>query len=392
MMPVPSFAPRTASNATMPLSRLNLQLGFWTLVFALRQLPGALAERLTGYPQLVFNLMWAVAGLVSSALCYRWLIQPSTGGSIARWRWRWAASAALVALAMLSPGLILTLMDRPLMSIPGAKPAEMIGLFLAMRSADAMVPAVAWCMGCAATIAISRAASVESQRLALELELERQAKLNGEFRLGALQARVNPHFLFNAMNTIRALIAEQPDLARRAVTDLAFLMRRALNVSEEREQPVEDELKIVEAYLAIEQLRFGARLRWRVDDRRDGTALLLPPLLLQTLVENAVVHGVGRQTAPVLIEIRIAVDVEGDGVRRATIEVVNSGSERTDREGRGPGRGLSLSRERLRLLYGAESDVQLIYRTDATHALAAWTPTADGGTHPDDRADVPEAT
>ena len=391
MMPVPSFASRTASNAPMPWSRLNLQLGFWTLVFALRQLPGTLAEWLTGNPQWVFNLMWAAAGLVSSALCDRWLIRPGAGGGIARWRW--VASAALVTLAMLSPGVALTLMDRPPMNIPGAKPAEMVGLFLAMRSADAMVPAVAWCMGCAATIAVARAASVESRRLALELELERQAKLHGEFRLGALQARVHPHFLFNAMNTIRALIADQPDLARRAVTDLAFLMRRALNVSDEREQPVEDELKIVEAYLAIEQLRFGERLRWRVDDRRGGTALSLPPLLLQTLVENAVVHGVGRQTAPVLIEIRIAVDVVDDGARRATIEVVNSGSpRRTDREDRGPGRGLSLSRERLRLLYGAGSDVQLIHRADATHAIAAWTPAAEGGPHPDHRADAPEAT
>jgi hypothetical protein len=357
---------RPAPGATMQPSPLKLQCGFWALVFLLRQLPGTLAEHLTGDSQLVFNLMWAATGLALGVICHRWLIVPCAGAKIALWRW--VACATIITAGLLLPALVMMYIDGLPIGLPGLGDSELFWLLLAMRGADAAVPAVAWCMASAAALAVSRAAWAESQRLGVQLELERQAKLNGEFRLAALQARVHPHFLFNAMNTIRALIAEQPERARQAVTDLAFLIRQTLVVAEAHEHPVEAELRIVEAYLALQQLRFGERLRWRIRDERNGRALHLPPLLLQTLVENAVVHGVGRQTALVAIDVRIGVDDT-----RAVVEVVNTGPLVPARDG---GRGLAVSRERLRLLYGDDSALILTALAGAVHARAAWAPLA----------------
>jgi hypothetical protein len=357
---------RPAPGATMQPSPLKLQCGFWALVFLLRQLPGTLAEHLTGDPQLASNLVWAATGLVFGVFCHRWLIEPCAGAKIALWRW--VACATIITVGLLLPALVIMHVDGLPIRLPGLGDSELFWLLLAMRGADAAVPAVAWCMASAAALAVSRAARAESQRLGVQLELERQAKLNGEFRLAALQARVHPHFLFNAMNTIRALIAEQPDSARQAVTDLAFLMRQTLVVAEAHEHPVEAESRIVEAYLALQQLRFGERLRWRIRDERGGRAMRLPPLLLQTLVENAVVHGVGRQTGPVAIDVRIAVDDT-----RAVVEVVNTGPLVPAGDG---GRGLALSRERLRLLYGDDSEVILAALAGAVHVRAVWKPPA----------------
>src|SRR5699024_6581730 len=109
-------------------------------------------------------------------------------------------------------------------------------------------------------------------------------------QVDALQARIRPHFLFNSMNTVAALVRVDPDAAERTVEDLAELFRAALG--SEGDSNLGDELALVDRYLAIEQLRLGERLR--VDRRLDGLPLdmPMPRLLLQPLVENAVRHGI----------------------------------------------------------------------------------------------------
>jgi LytS/YehU family sensor histidine kinase len=254
------------------------------------------------------------------------------------------------------------------LNLPGVGPAEAIGLYVAARAGSAVLVALSWCMGYAVVRAVERAIAAESRRLHAEIELGRQATLAGEARLAALHARLQPHFLFNAMNTIRALIAEDPDTARRAVTDLSFLIRETLHASDAREHPLDGELRIVQRYLSLEALRFGARMQWRIDADAAGAAFAL----LQTLVENAVKHGVGRQLGTVEIVVRIA---GADG--RARIEVANTGTLPATR---GEGRGLVLSRERLRLLYGEDSHLSLEATADhaAVVAVAEWTPRAAG--------------
>jgi two-component system, LytTR family, sensor kinase len=133
------------------------------------------------------------------------------------------------------------------------------------------------------------------ERLAL---LEREKALvrrTAEARLTALRAQINPHFLFNALNTIAALIAERPDEAEHAVERLARIFRHVLQTEGQTFVPLRAELRLVDDYLAIEQARFGKKLRVEQDWGEAGLDLPIPAFALQTLVENAVKHGIERR-------------------------------------------------------------------------------------------------
>jgi two-component system sensor histidine kinase AlgZ len=121
---------------------------------------------------------------------------------------------------------------------------------------------------------------------------QNQVKEHAKASLQALQARINPHFLFNSMNTIAALVRKDPKTAEKAIEDLSDLFRAALG-DENMHATLADELQIAKQYLAIEQLRFGERLRmqWQLADDLPMHCRM-PRLLLQPLLENAVVHGI----------------------------------------------------------------------------------------------------
>ena len=114
-----------------------------------------------------------------------------------------------------------------------------------------------------------------------------------EAQLSALQARMNPHFLFNALNTVASLVREAPETAERTVEHLADVLRRTLDHSRDALRTVGEELDYLEAYLAVEKERWGDRIEvdWRVDP--ETRSLPLPPMTLQPLVENALKHGLG---------------------------------------------------------------------------------------------------
>jgi two-component system sensor histidine kinase AlgZ len=145
-----------------------------------------------------------------------------------------------------------------------------------------------------------------------QAELQAQAKAQVE----ALQARIKPHFLFNSMNTIASLVRSDPVTAERAVEDLADLFRAALGAGEGN-ATLAEELALCERYLSIEGLRLGERLRvhWDVAEPLPRT-MRLPRLLLQPLVENAIVHGIARLPEGGVVDIRLA---ERDGALHASI-------------------------------------------------------------------------
>ena len=158
---------------------------------------------------------------------------------------------------------------------------------------------------------------VEEVRL-VEAQLQEQA---AKAELSALQARINPHFFFNTLNTISALLAEDPARADEVVQTLADLFRYTFKATHAVDVPLADELDFVEGYLSVEKARFGDRLRveWSIDPAARGARI--PGLLLQPLVENAVGHGVapvpGGGTVRIGARIadgRLVVDVEDDGV------------------------------------------------------------------------------
>ena len=201
-------------------------------------------------------------------------------------------------------------------------------------------------------------AGAEADRWRLEASV-RQAELR------ALQAQVDPHFLFNSLNSVRALVAESPARAQQAVTELATLLRYRLTTGPT--VALADELKAVRSYLALEEIRFEERLRWHVDAPGAAAGLAVPPFVVQTLVENAVKHGVGE--SPTGGEVRVTVRMVPAGVHLA---VENTGtlvpelcpSSDPARLGalRGTGEdpvGLANARERLRLLVGAGATLSL---------------------------------
>ncbi len=129
--------------------------------------------------------------------------------------------------------------------------------------------------------------AIEAERKGAELQLLAQ-----ESELKALRAQLNPHFLFNSLNSLSALTAVDPARAREMCVLLSDFLRRSLGLGERRLVPLREELELARAYLAIEQIRFGARLKlaWAVDPAAEPG--LLPTLLLQPLVENAIKHGI----------------------------------------------------------------------------------------------------
>ena len=184
----------------------------------------------------------------------------------------------------------------------------------------------------------------EIQRLRLEV-LARDAQLE------ALHAQIQPHFLFNAMNVLRALITEDPARARDLVTELSELMRYALQAARRERVALEEELAVVESYLRVESARFEERLAWRIDAEPTVGRTRLPPMLLQMLVENAVKHGIAACERGG--EVTITARREGDRVR---LRVTNPGRMGT----RGDTRiGLANARERLRLIYGDRAALTL---------------------------------
>src|SRR5438105_5864708 len=144
--------------------------------------------------------------------------------------------------------------------------------------------------------------SVASQYVIISLEASREAEaraletsiLAREAELKALKAQVNPHFLFNSLNSISALTSVDPAKAREMCILLAEFLRMTLGLGEKNTIRLSEELALLERFLAIEKVRFGARLRVEEAIQDESKALLIPPLLLQPLVENAVVHGIAN--------------------------------------------------------------------------------------------------
>ncbi len=153
-----------------------------------------------------------------------------------------------------------------------------------------------------------------------QLEHERAAKMALEARLSSLESRLHPHFLFNTLNAISALIPEDPALAERTVERLAALLRFSLDATAHGMVTVADEMRIVADYLEIERTRLGERLSWSVKVDRDVHDCAIPVLAIQTLVENSVKHAIAPRpgTGHVAVDVaahddRIVVSVWDDG-------------------------------------------------------------------------------
>jgi LytS/YehU family sensor histidine kinase len=163
---------------------------------------------------------------------------------------------------------------------------------------------------------------VTTRKLQLkELEEERSRKLAAEARLSSLESRIHPHFLFNTLNSISSLIQEDPKLAERLVERLAALLRFSLDSNQSSLVPLGRELKIVTDYLEIEKARFGDKLEYSIEVPVELQAIEVPPLSVQTLVENSLKHVVAARREGG--EVRISARAVGG---RLNIEVCDNGA------------------------------------------------------------------
>lgn len=197
----------------------------------------------------------------------------------------------------------------------------------------------------------------------LELaNLERMTELAAKAELKALRAQINPHFLFNALNTIVSLCRTNPEEARRLIIELSDFFRRSLKTSRDF-VTLKEELELVDSYLALEKARFGPRLSIvkTIDD--EALNILIPAFTLQPLVENAVKHGLlAKETGGTVriiarrngSSVDVAISDDGVGIPKATLaQVLVSGF------GKGAGVGLSNVNERLKNIYGPKHALEL---------------------------------
>jgi two-component system, LytTR family, sensor kinase len=182
----------------------------------------------------------------------------------------------------------------------------------------------------------------ERELRAVELE-----KRLAQAKLQALQMQLNPHFLFNTLHSISALMHQDTDAADRMIARLSDLLRAALESSDTREVTLRDELEMLQRYLEIEQIRFGPRLTVMIDIAPETLDARVPNLILQPLVENAICHGIEPHAKQGRIELR---------ARRAAsdlaLEVCDNGGGLRKDEPAEDGVGLSNTRARLQALYG----------------------------------------
>jgi sensor histidine kinase YesM len=187
------------------------------------------------------------------------------------------------------------------------------------------------------------------------LQLEALVKA---LELKTIKAHINPHFIFNALNSIRALIDENPPRARAAITELSNILRSSLSADKAETVSLKEELKIVKDYLALENMRFEDRLHVEYDVDEETLNQQVPPMMLQTLVENAIKHGISKQVKGGLV--KITSDVRGS---YHLLSVQNTGhlNGGASKEGF----GLSSTQDRLSLLYGDKAKFE-IHQLDST--------------------------
>ncbi len=190
---------------------------------------------------------------------------------------------------------------------------------------------------------------------------------NAELR--ALEAQVNPHFLFNCLNSLRGMITEDPTQAQDMVTRLANILRYNLQKDRRHTVPLASEVEIVSDYLALQSIRFENRLRVHMEVDNAVRETAVPPMVLQTLVENAIKHGV--EEIPAGGDLFIRARLEGNILR---IEVENTGSLSDARPG-STQIGLANARERLRILYGEHASLELGTRCDGHVTATVLIPT-----------------
>ena len=182
-----------------------------------------------------------------------------------------------------------------------------------------------------------------------KLKLETTVK---ELELKTIKSHINPHFIFNSLNSIRALVDENPQRSRKAITELSNILRSSMQAEKSETVSLEKELDIVRDYLALEQMRFEERLKVEINVDQGTLGQPVPPMMLQTLVENAVKHGISKAVNGGVVKIKAA--IVGDHLE---LTVQNTGQ--LNSKINGEGFGIKSTEDRLNLMYQGKANFQI---------------------------------
>jgi sensor histidine kinase YesM len=188
----------------------------------------------------------------------------------------------------------------------------------------------------------------------MELENERLKRLESETRLRDLQAKLNPHFLFNTLNSTAALIYDDRERAERSIERLSELYRRVLSISSRTFIPLDEELKLIQDYLELEKLRVEDKLTYRIECPEELRNVQVPGFIIEPLVENAVRHGFGPEGG----SLRLSIKAEGEPGGRIRLTVADDGPG-FEVATMSAGFGLFSIQERLRLLFGDRASFKI---------------------------------
>jgi LytS/YehU family sensor histidine kinase len=186
-----------------------------------------------------------------------------------------------------------------------------------------------------------------------EVRIQETSLLARDAELKALKAQVNPHFLFNSLNSISALTSVDPAKAREMCILLAEFLRMTLGLGEKASVPFSEELSLLHRYLAIEKVRFGARLQMEEDIEQVSNSLALPPLLLQPLVENAITHGIANLPDGGMLRL------SGQSHNGRVLLAIENTFDPDSTPMRKSGLGLKNVRDRLEARYGKEANMRV---------------------------------
>ena len=272
----------------------TLQIGGWTLYAFIEIIVSVFASDSQGVStqRVIFLIYEAIFCLLLTHI-FRNLIN--------RWRWLGAGMAVLIPRVIMSVfvlGLILYFLKIPI-SIPlgiyNSKVAFDIRNILGLTVINALVFFL-WC--------VFYFIYNYFERYNTSLKLEASIR---EIELNNLKSQLNPHFIFNALNSIRALVDENPTKSKQAINQLSNILRNSLASDKRGLTKFEDELKIVKDYLGLESIRFEERLKTEFDIDPQSRDFLVPPLMIQTLVENGIKHGISKLTTGGIIQMKATV-------------------------------------------------------------------------------------
>lgn len=192
----------------------------------------------------------------------------------------------------------------------------------------------------------------KNYRKAQVLQLKQDALIK-EATLNKLRSQLNPHFIFNSLNSIRALVLLEPEKARDSITALSNIFRKSLQLDKALRIPFDEELQIVKDYLQLEKIRFEERLEIVLEIEPEVYASKVPPLMLQTLVENGIKHGISSLASGGILALKAKAHDKS-----FHFEIINSGRLEYKTGGR-KGYGLKNTRERLELLYDGSASIAI---------------------------------